>query len=168
MGAYQAFIFGTENDLVLPNRLEGCLDIFSFSGTAFILKCSLELPQLAPHHQIWTWRCRAEPNPTGNRSGVGPLFKNSTILPYVSSAADAIALFDIVIVGLHEGEWRQHFFSFVIHRSSLLKWMERCPQLDLTFAENPTTIPWGNWGPPDTRWFNTGDIYHGYITVTAG
>jgi len=129
-------------------------------------------------------RCRAEPNPTGVRPGVGPLFKNSTTLPYVSSAVDAIALFDIVIDGVYEGEWRQRFFSFVIHRSSLLKCIETRPQspspnmiLEEKNTSNPSStnqtisavsIPWKGWGPLNTRWFNTDGTYHGYITITAG
>lgn len=155
--------------------------MFTFSGATFIQKCSLELPQLAARHHIWTLRCRAEPNPTGVRPGVGPLFKNSTTLPYVSSAVDAIALFDIVIIGLHQEEWQQSSFSFMIHRNSLLKCIEARPQSPLLDEQNlssspsstnqiipPVSIPWRDWGPLNTRWFNTDGTYHGYITITAG
>lgn len=170
---YQGFIFLTEDVLVFPNIYETRLELFSISDDSLTLQCSLDFPELSPDHDIVMITCRSEPNPIGKYSG-GPK-KNTEeveIPPFLSAPEDALALFNVIIV--HRGDWRQRFYSLLIHRKSLLKLLNSnlLAASDSTEVDDidisPASIPWSVWGPSASRWLTGDGIAHGYITITAG
>jgi hypothetical protein len=159
--AYQGFIFLTETVLLVPNLVNKRLEIYIISNTGLIPKCLLDLPPLSPHHIIVMLTCRAEPNPVGELSNIDGIYaRDSANPPFVSSPADAIALFNMTVVVGHPVDFS--YFSFVVHRSALL----RAASVEVSISPMPT--PWNGWGPQITRWFDARGIAHGYITTTAG
>ncbi|KDR77919.1 hypothetical protein GALMADRAFT_94412 [Galerina marginata CBS 339.88] len=114
---------------------------------------------------------------------------------FLARAEDAICIFELHILVLHvlmQGGWPhmqiqfRHHFTFVVHRKSLAALVEKYGRKeddtgDLDIAHPGTlpgstvpldssapTIPWAEWGPPITRWFNSDDISSHWITSTAG
>jgi hypothetical protein len=91
----------------------------------------------------------------------------------VASSADAIALFNMSVIGQPAD---LSYFSFIVHRSALLKYLPARPHSFVPYTStiesrstiSPASIPWNRWGPPVTRLFNAEGIAHGYITTTAG
>jgi hypothetical protein len=180
--AYQGFIFLAEDILLLPNLVDKRLEIYTLSDIGLVPKCFLNLPLLLPQHIILMLTCRAEPNPVGKRSDVhGIHTRDSTNPPFVSSPENAIAIFNMTVIIGQAMEF--NYFSFIVHRSALLKWFLKClePSISAISASehifgsyhpeipiSPPSIPWHEWGPPVTRWFSVLDVAHGYITTTAG
>lgn len=180
--AYQGFIFLTETVLLLPNLIERHLEMYTLSDAGLIPQCFLDLPPLSPQHIIWMLTCRAEPNPIGEHSTIqGFRARDSANPSFVSSPADSIALFNMSVIG-EPAEFS--YFSFIIHRSALLKYLPARPHSFVPYTStieshsgmshlievtiSPASIAWNRWGPPITRWFSTEGIAHGYITTTAG
>lgn len=173
---YQGFIFLSEDAMLFPNIEDSRLELFTLANNKLIHRCSLGLPSLAPNHDILMLTCRAEPNPTGSPSKTKPKPKlkptqarNSAIPPFVANPDDAIALFNLHV--MNRVILEQKFFSFLIHRSSLLKFLESSYTNDREVEMNihpVPTIAWNNWGPSTTRWINGDSTTHGYITITAG
>jgi hypothetical protein len=180
--AYQGFIFLTETSLLLPNLEEKRLEIYTLSSTGLTPQCFLDLPALSPQHTIWMLTCRAEPNPIGEHSSINGIYaRDSANPPFVSSPADAIALFNMSVIG-HPADFS--YFSFIVHRSALLKFVPAHPHTYSPYTStiesrigmshrievsiSPACIPWNRWGPLITRCFSARGIAHGYITTTAG
>jgi len=69
---------------------------------------------------------------------------------------------------------RSHRFSFVVHRSSLLRaatqhiGSEDFRIFPFEYFPKAETVPWQKWGPAYTRWGEEGDAVSTYITTTAG
>jgi len=181
--AYQSFIFLTETALLLPNVIENRLEIYTLSSTGITPQCFLDLPVLPPQNAIFMLACRAEPNPVGKRSNENGIYtRDSAIPPFISSPEDAIALFNMTVISGHPVVF--NYLSFIIHRNALLKYVLASPHSIVPYTStvgarvsiprrvkvtiSQPCIPWHCWGPPITRWFNTGGIAHGYITTTAG
>lgn len=179
---YQGFIFLSEDAILFPNIRDSRLELFTLYNNQLNHRCSLNLPELAPNHDIIMLTCRAEPNPTGSSSKTKPKphsklkptqVRDSAMPPFAANPDDAIALFNLLI--MNRVIWEQRFFSFLIHRSSLLKFLEPHAEIekesdtdDMEIDVSPVSIPWHSWGPSTTRWLNGDSIAHGYITITAG
>ena len=165
---YQGFIFLSEDAMLFPDVENLCLELFTLTNNKLILRCSLDLPALAPGYDVTLFTCRAEPNPTGSPSKTKPRPKLnskpthvrvSATPPFAANPDDAIALFNLLII--QTDAWEQQFFSILIHRSSLLKFLDH-------LNPDSVSIPWRTWGPSTTRWLNGSNTAHGYITITAG
>lgn len=172
---YQGFVFLREDVLLIPNTVDRRLEMYTIGEHSLIPQCFLDLPDLAFHHFIWQFSCRAEPNPVGANSS-----SKSNDDPeepaFLSTPDDAIVVFKIALAA----EAGMSTCSFIAHRSSLLEWLPETPYSSKEFQSvdqyggvgritiSAETIPWENWGPSRTRWFSGNDIAGGYITVTAG
>lgn len=156
--------------------------MYALTNSGLIPQCFLDLPALSPQHIIWMLNCRAEPNPIGEHSRKnGIKTRDAAKPPFVSSPTDAIAIFNMSVIG-QPADFNH--FSFIVHRSALLKFLPAHPNSFVPYTStiesrtgvshriqvsiSPACIPWESWGPSITRWFGAQGIAHGYITTTAG
>ncbi|CAA7261285.1 unnamed protein product [Cyclocybe aegerita] len=187
---YAGLIFLSEHLVLLPNTHENCLEIFRipFKPTIESLTpiLTLSLPRLAEGRSLTGVSCRAEPNPIGASSRIDKRQRAQERLDagivdvddfqptrgFLASATDAICVFAVRINGIPvaaldgNGGFNLHFafanaFTFFVHRRSFLNLVHEHEGAD-------APIPWPEWGPPVSRWFNANTFPTRWITTTAG
>lgn len=104
---------------------------------------------------------------------------------FLASAEDAICIFQMRFTGdpvvIIQGGVNVHFemgrsYTFFIHRRSFLNLVQRYERIGNTLDgvapdhdQNPGPgVPWADWGPPVSRWFNADTTPTRWITTSAG
>ncbi|KAG6826816.1 hypothetical protein H0H92_014285, partial [Tricholoma furcatifolium] len=169
---YHNVIFLSPTILCLPNRRQNTLDIWLIPDTPIAATAipliqpflQLELPKLIRMSQIISISCRSEPNPS-------PQGMRHSTRPFHASSEDAIVIFNICVFGLTD----MSTFTMYVHRRALL---ELCfsrerkpvytPEVMLDPTLEPEVVPWQEWGPDRTRWFQVEDRSSNWVTTTVG
>ncbi|PCH45032.1 hypothetical protein WOLCODRAFT_145295 [Wolfiporia cocos MD-104 SS10] len=176
--AYSSFCFLAPDVIVLPDVAEGTLELCYLDAAPhdgqpreLQAACALALPRLSASCTMLKIWCRSEPNPMGATSA-GPLH---TAQPFSADPAQAIVLFSVLVLS-PEAEFRT--LTLIVHRSSLLARMPPAPSVSQSAcdpceqgqAAPPVLVPvpWTEWGPSVSRWFDMDDIATRWITVTCG
>ncbi|KAG6826964.1 hypothetical protein H0H92_013738 [Tricholoma furcatifolium] len=151
---YEGFIFLSPTILCIPNRWGGTFDIWhipnepstNVSPKPFL---HLALPALSPPSTIAHISCRGEPSPSPN----GTPYSSHAFHP---SSADAIVPFTIFFYHPVENYDAHRMY---VHRRSLL---------ELSSSREKDVIPWEEWGPRRTRWFQHPTNTARWVTTTTG
>ncbi|KDR79642.1 hypothetical protein GALMADRAFT_137435 [Galerina marginata CBS 339.88] len=196
--SYLDILFLTEHLMLLPNKHNKTLDVFriplSHTTVPPTPVLRLGLPALPEGDELHEIACRSEPSPMGaasrfRKSGQHDGYASSEPRSYptrafLASAEDAICLFFLRIAvlkfsihtedGLTSSVEPKHGLTFVVHRNALCALVHKYAKdngednIDGMTIEMEDIVPWANWGPPITRWFNTAGYSDGWITTTAG
>ena len=191
---YSGILFLEEDLIILPNAVSSAFDFFRIpkkpTDDAPKPVLSLQLPSLTDGMEINQFTCRAEPNPIPDisrlnkrqraqeRSNAG-IAEVDPLAPkrgFLASAEDAICIFQIgfrnrmlILQGGIHFETTGRSYTLFVHRSSFLK-MARQYGEDQVYegAVDSRKIPWVDWGPPVSRWFNANATPTRWITTSAG
>ena len=166
-GAYAYFSFFTQDTLVFPNLYHNTLDVSkividsdSDDTPRLVPLCVLHLPPLTREAVLHNLHCHAEPNPSSS-SPVS--ISSSSDRPFCDKAEDAIIFFDAFYGHPSGSDWP----TFIMHRSALLSVVHRACAPDGT-TRSVVRVPWSEWGPASTRWFEGERRSVGWISMTAG
>lgn len=170
--------------MLLPNKHNKSLDIFRIPLSPITVPPSpilrLNLPALPEGSELNEIACRSEPSLIRNASRLrksdrdgSPTTTGPASHPpraFVATAKNAICLFSLRIA--------VHGFTFVVHRNALCTLVDDYVKSDSEESEDGqkskendedhVIVPWADWGPPITRWFNTTGYSGGWITTSAG
>ena len=184
--------------MLLPNKHNKSLDIFRIplspitGSPSPILR--LSLPALLEGDELDEIACRSEPSLITNASRLrrddGPTSTGPASHPtraFVAMAKKAICLFSLRIavprISIDDGTTDvvpKHGLTFIVHRNALCTLVDEYSKNDSEESEGGhgekakgkdkdyAIVPWADWGPPITRWFNTAGYSGGWITTTAG
>ncbi|KAF9451147.1 hypothetical protein P691DRAFT_808634 [Macrolepiota fuliginosa MF-IS2] len=154
-GSYWHPLFLTTDIFLLPNASTGELEYFKIpqnqseptSNRPFFI---LSLPQLRPGRVFRNIYCYASPSPYD---------ESHVSKPFYADPHHAIAIFNIIIQSAVAPQNDAAVFSFFIHRSSLVGYLDMF-STSISFGDRPMPVAYDDWGPPACRWFN--DSIHGY------
>ncbi|KAI0312459.1 hypothetical protein OF83DRAFT_1146144 [Amylostereum chailletii] len=164
---YGFFVFLTDRIMVFPDMDEETLELMEIVDgvdggppTLRVLR-KLALPTFAPETTIIRLSARGEPNPIGSC----PRKANpaSASRPFRDSPSEALILFHLLTQVDNPTQLEMHTFTFVTHRSTLVAQVPIAPMI-----EEPSTVPWEEWGPHGTRWFESDEAATRWITMAAG
>ncbi|KXN81081.1 hypothetical protein AN958_06125 [Leucoagaricus sp. SymC.cos] len=168
---YSGLLFLTEDIILLPNTNTGSFEFFKLPHDAPDLIIpqpffALALPQLATDKKFSHISCRADPNPTSS-------FHHSS-KPFHADPFHAIAIFTIHVrpSNMIAPGFIPHFapsssFVLFVHRSSLVKCLERFPEA-ISDTGDIEPVPYSMWGQDACRWFLAEALSTRWITTTAG
>ncbi|KAG6907494.1 hypothetical protein DXG01_008689 [Tephrocybe rancida] len=152
---YCSILFLSMTHLCLSNSTAGTLDIFiippSLQSSSKPV-CRLALPLVSEGYGFRAIEGRSEPNPS-------PHGTSHSSIPFHPTSEDAIAIFNVHIRNA-EGTAPRGDLTMFVHRAALLRLCE-------SRGSDGETVDWEAWGPPVTRWMDTGAVPW-WITTTTG
>jgi hypothetical protein len=173
---YTAFLFLSEDVVLLANVLNHCLDLFRIPPldaatelpSVLEHECTLQLPAISPDHHLDEIHCGCRPHPPRYSTPLPDTRACDGLPPFRNSGAAALCYFVLVIF---LPDLRRHSCSLVARRGDLLALMPAvisCAEYGDISGTRPEPLIWSEWGPPITRWFDSDDIATEYVTSTCG
>ena len=171
-GTCARFSFLSQDTLVISNLIQNTLEVAKIVTSCddiphLVPLCVLHLPPLnrgASPRRIFS---RTEPRPTGSSPVTTPPPSDR---PFRDKGEDAIIIFNILY---------RHFsgmdrLTFIVHRRALLAHIPAEHRACVPFSSppgptpTPVQVPWSEWGPTVTRWFEGDNTSTCFITRAAG
>jgi len=180
---WDGFIFLSPHIFILTNMEQGCLDVIHIlqnlpdpsskqPRTSFTRLMSFALPRPVAEFFYYNISCRSDPNPFGIQPDGTPSLgtEKSRRRLFANDAEKAIVIFRLLLTA-RPGLIR---FSFVVHRSTLLRHVHEAHPWILSNSDPPQEMPnsptinWDDWGTASTRWIFDDTFHTTWITTTAG
>ncbi|KAJ7182476.1 hypothetical protein C8R43DRAFT_940625 [Mycena crocata] len=152
--------FLSADTVLVPNLDEISLDVYRipFTGAASLVH-SFDLPRMYSDYEVTSFHCRGAPTslcPAPGSASPSGGYKRLHSTPEESIIVTTLTISE------QDDEENERDFIFIFHRSALLRALQQGATPD------STSTSWHRWGPPITRWLNTGLIASKFLNTANG